>query len=65
MPEMTVIRLAGTAPRVGEPYGFTDGARTFAGTVIRVKPLRKAKAHVAVTIELTEARLTLGGADPA
>jgi hypothetical protein len=68
MPETTVIRLAGTAPRVGTLYGFTDGGRTFAGTVIRVKPLRKARTHVAVTVELTEAehrRLTLGGADPA
>jgi hypothetical protein len=66
MPETTVIRLAGIAPRVGELYGFTDGGRNFAGTVIRVKPLRKAKQHVAVTVELTEAehrRLTLGGGD--
>jgi hypothetical protein len=55
MPETTVIRYAGTAPRVGMLYGFSDGGRTFAGTVIRVTPMRKAKQHVSVTIELTEA----------
>jgi hypothetical protein len=66
MPETTVIRPAGLAPRVGERYEFTDGGRTFAGTVIRLSSMRKAKQHVAVTIELTEAerrRLTTGGAD--
>jgi hypothetical protein len=66
MPETTIIRFAGTAPRVGMLFGFTDGGRTFAGTVIRVRPIRKAKQDVAVTVELTEAehrRLTLGGED--
>jgi hypothetical protein len=43
MPETTVIRSAATAPRVGELYGFSDGGRTFAGTVISVTPMRKAK----------------------
>jgi len=36
-------------------------------TVIRVTSLRRAKQHVAVTVELTEAdhrRPTLGGPDP-
>jgi hypothetical protein len=63
-PETTVICFAGVAPRAGTLYGFTSGEQTFAGTVIRVTPLRKAKQHVAVRIELTEAehrRLTLGG----
>jgi hypothetical protein len=63
-PETTVIRLAGTAPRLGELYGFTGGNRIFVGTVIRVTPMRKASQHVAVTIGLAEdehRRLTLGG----
>jgi hypothetical protein len=55
MPETTVIRYAGAAPRVGDGYGFTDGGRTFVGTVIRVTSMRKAKRAVGVTIELTEA----------
>jgi hypothetical protein len=54
MPETTVIRVAGIAPRVGQLYGFTDGGRTFAGTVIRIMRMRKAKTHVAVTVELTK-----------
>jgi hypothetical protein len=64
MPETTVVRFAGTAPRVGDLYGFRDCGRTFAGTVILVKPMGKAKQHVSVTIELSEAehrRLLLGG----
>jgi hypothetical protein len=64
MPEATVVRIAAVAPRVGSVYGFSDGGRAFAGTVIRVSKLRKAKRHVAVTVELSEAehrRLTLGG----
>ena len=32
---------------VGDPYPFSDGGRTFAGTVIRVRPMRTAKQHVA------------------
>jgi hypothetical protein len=68
MPETTIVRSASGAPRVGTIYGFSDGDRTFAGTVIRVTPMRKAKRHVAVTIELTEdehRRLVLGGDGPA
>jgi hypothetical protein len=48
---------------VGDLYGFSDSGRTFAGTVISVTPMRKAKQHVAVTIEFTEGehrRLIMG-----
>jgi hypothetical protein len=51
---------------VGDLYGFTVGGQTFAGTVIRLTPMRRAKTHVAITVELTEAehkRLTLGQTD--
>jgi hypothetical protein len=48
MPETTVMRLAGTAPKVGALYALTSGEQTFAVTVIRIRPMRKAKTHVAV-----------------
>jgi hypothetical protein len=63
MPETTVMRPAVAAPRVGEVYGFTDGGRPFVCTVIRLTLMRKAKQHVAVTLELTKdehRRLMLG-----
>jgi hypothetical protein len=64
MPTTSVVVLAVAAPRVGADYGFTDGGRAFAGVVVAIKPLRKAKAHVHVVVELTKRehhRLVEGG----
>jgi len=51
VPTTTVVRPKLTAPPIGVRFGFSDGGRTFVGTVVAVHPL--STTHVTVEVEVT------------